>query len=145
MIRITEALLAEHAVFGVVFGQIERSLPGLKTVKQVSGMARLVERMLRHHGEAEQDLAYVALDHVLADKGAIDRLYTDHKEQDARLRAVRKARTVAAARRLLRASLAGSRAHFQYEEEHIFPLIERTLQRETLIRLGDAWMEKRAA
>jgi hemerythrin-like domain-containing protein len=45
----------------------------------------------------------------------------------------------------MRAALAHSRLHFQYEEENIFPLIERTLQRETLVRLGDVWREKRAA
>ena len=41
--------------------------------------------------------------------------------------------------------MAHSRAHFRYEEENIFPLIERTLQRETLLRLGDAWQKQRAA
>ncbi|MBI5396123.1 MAG: hemerythrin domain-containing protein [Verrucomicrobia bacterium] len=145
MIRITEALVAEHSVFCVVFDQIERALPALKTVEQVTTMARLVEGLLTHHGKSEQDLAYVALDHVLANKGEIDRLYEDHREQDERLQAVRKAETAAEARRLLMAAMTHSREHFRYEEENVFPLIERTLQRETLVRLGDVWREKRAA
>ena len=37
-----------------------------------------------------------------------------------------------------------SRAHFATEEQRVFPLLESTLQQETLIELGGAWMKRLA-
>jgi hypothetical protein len=74
----------------------------MKTAAQIRVMAGLVERLLIHHGGAEQDLAYVTLDHMLKDKGEFDRLFTDHKEIDERLRLARMAKTATDARRLLK-------------------------------------------
>jgi len=69
MIKIMEALVVEHAVFSAVFRQIERLLPRLKSVAGAKLLSNLVEGMLRRHSEAETELAYVALDHVLEERG----------------------------------------------------------------------------
>ena len=143
--KITEALVAEHTIFLGVFDQIERALPSLNTPAEVGTMARIVEGMLEGHAKTETDLAYLALDHVLAHNGELKRMHQEHQEIDDRLRKVHTAKTCAEARRLLKAALVTSREHFHGEERSVFPLLEKALQEETLTELGKSWMERRAA
>jgi hemerythrin-like domain-containing protein len=136
--RITEALVAEHVVLRSLFDHIESKLNRLGAL-ELRTLVDLLEAMLMAHAETETNLAYAALDQVLADKGQLERLHQDHHEIDARLKATRQMDSLPEARRLLRSVLAGAREHFEAEELGVFPLIERTLGGETLTRLGEAW------
>jgi hemerythrin-like domain-containing protein len=143
--KITEALVAEHTIFLSVFDQIERVLPSLMTPAEVRTMASIVEGLLEGHAKTETNLAYLALDHVLADNGELKRMYQDHQEIDDRLRKVHTAKTCAEARRLLKVTLVGVREHFCGEERSVFPLLEKVLQEETLTELGQSWLGRQAA
>jgi hemerythrin-like domain-containing protein len=142
--KITEALVAEHTIFLSVFDQIERVLPSLATPAEVRTMASIVEGLLEGHAQTETNLAYLALDHVLAHNGELKRMHQDHHEIDDRLRKVHTAKTCAEARRLLKAAIAASREHFRAEERSVFPLLEESLQEETLSELGKNWMRRQA-
>ena len=142
--KITDILTVEHTVFRVFFDQAERALPGLKTVAEIKLLARLAEKLLHGHGESEQDLAYAALDHMLKEKGHLSRLYSDHREMDARMQRVCKANDLAEARQLIQSAMIMSREHFRYEEQTVFPLIDQVLQNESLVKLGEAWKQKYA-
>ena len=141
MMNITEVLTTEHAVFLTVFDQIERALPKLKRLEEAKMLAGLVEALLQDHGDAETNLAFVALDHALDQKGQLNRLHQDHDEIDDRLRRVKTVTKLPDARRLLKAALLASRQHFRREERTIFPLIEKMLQKETLAELGKVRMQ----
>ena len=143
--KITEALVAEHTIFLNVFDQIERVLPSLTTPIEVRTMASIVEGLLEGHAKTETNLAYLALDHVMENKGELKRMHQDHAEIDDRLRKVHSASSCAQARRLLKSAIAASREHFRAEERSVFPLLERTLQEETLTELGRDWMQREAA
>lgn len=143
--RITEALVAEHVIFRGVFDQIERVLPSLTTPGEVRTMASVVQGMLERHADAEANLAYLALDHVLEDKGHLDRMHEDHHEIDSRLKQAQSAKTCAEGRRLLKAALSSGREHFRLEERALFPLLDRVLQKETLDELGNAWLRRVAS
>jgi hemerythrin-like domain-containing protein len=143
--KITEALVAEHTIFLSVFDQIERVLPSLNTPAEVRTMAGIVEGLLEEHAKTETHLAYLALDHVLADNGELKRMNQDHQEIDDRLRKVHSAKTCAEARRLLKVSISGTREHFRAEERSVFPLIEKMLRQETLAELGQSWLQRQAA
>lgn len=138
MISITDALVAEHRVFTKLFDEIDSLLPKLTAIAEVRLLTSLVERLLHGHAETETNLAYVALDHALKERGHLDRLHEDHEEIDASLAAARTAPGFEEARRLLRRAIAASRDHFAREEQSVFPLLERTLRRETLTVLGAA-------
>ncbi len=140
--KITEALAAEHTIFLSVFEQIEKALPSLSTPVEVQRMAAILEGLLRGHAARETDLAYAALDHVLAEQGQLERMCQEHHEIDARLKSVQVAGNCAEARRLLKASILASREHFQLEEQNLFPLLEKVLQPETLDALGRGWAER---
>lgn len=137
--KITDALIAEHTIFLGVFDQIERSLPGSTTANEVATMARIIEGMLQGHAARETELAYLALDHVLADQGQMENMHQDHHEIDARLAKVQGAGTCEEGRKLLRAAIKAARDHFAMEERFIFPLLEKVLRAETLTELGRAW------
>jgi len=143
--RITEALVAEHTIFLGVFDQIERALPNLITPAEVRTMASIIEGLLEGHAKTETNLAYLALDHVLAQSGELKRMYQDHHEIDERLRKVQTANTCAEARRLLKSAIGASREHFQGEERSVFPVLEESLGEETLTALGETWMQRQAA
>ena len=142
--KITEALVAEHTIFLSLFDQIERVLPSLTTAAEVGALASVVEGMLAGHAKTETNLAYLALDHVLHDKGELKRMHQDHHEIDDQFRKVRKASTYAEARRLLQSALLASREHFRGEETSVFPVLEKKLQHETLIELGGNWLQRLA-
>jgi hemerythrin-like domain-containing protein len=101
-----------------------------------------VERVLRQHAETETDLAYAALDHVLAEKGELDHLYQDHREIDHNFKQGHSASSPAEAQCLLKKALAAAREHFRHEEQVVFPLLERALPGETLIDLGETWLRE---
>lgn len=140
--KITDALVAEHTIFLVVFDQIDRVLPSLTTPAEVRTMASIIEGILQGHAAREASIAYLALDHALAEKGHLERMHQDHHEIDNRLKKVHSTNSCAEARRLLRAAIGASREHFRLEEKTIFPLLERVLKRETLNELGQAWLDR---
>jgi hemerythrin-like domain-containing protein len=144
MITITDALISEHQFFKDLFDQLEGLLPGLKTSTEVRLFAALLERLLRSHADAEDNLAYIALDHALDDQGHLERLHHEHQEIDDRLRRAQTATDFEEARHLLQTAIAASRDHFLYEEQNIFPLLERVLQPDTLKALGTARCQARA-
>ena len=140
--KITETLVAEHRIFLRVFDQIDRLLPRMRTVTEVRRWASLVEELLMDHGTTETELAFPALDHMLQDKGRLQRLHQEHQEIDAGLREVQAAPTLAEARRRLEVALLMSRNHFRFEERFVFPLFEELLQAGTLAELGADWFER---
>ena len=140
--KITELLTVEHTVYLGVFDQIERVLPSLSTPSEVRTMANIVEGLLEGHAARESNLAYLALDHVLAEKGHLERMHQDHHEIDSRLKKVQGAGTCAEARRLLQDTLRASREHFHLEEKVVFPIMEKLLQPETLTALGRSWITR---
>lgn len=140
MPSITEALVMEHAIFGAVFDQFERVFPKQRTAQEVQWMATVAEGLLRGHAATETNLAYSALDHVLAEDGRLSRLHQDHHEIDEHFKRVHQAGDVKQAQRLLRQAFAATREHFRREEDIIFPFLERVLRPETLETLGRAWL-----
>jgi len=138
MATITSTLVLEHAIYSALFDQIENVLPGLNSAGEVKALAMVVEGLLGKHAETETNLAYAALDHVLAEKGNIGRLHQEHKEIDNNFKRVHGANNPAKAQRFLKQALSASRDHFRYEEQVVFPLLERVLPGKVLDDLGEA-------
>jgi len=136
MESITRTLIMEHAVFSEVFDQIERVLTGSPSAPVVKVLASVVEGLLRGHGETETNLAYSALDHALADRQALNPLYEDHHEIDDHFKRIHHAADAVESQRLLKKALAATREHFWREEKNVFPMLEQTLQPDTLLALG---------
>ena len=123
-------------MFCELFDVIDHLLPDVQTVAEVRLLSRLVEGVLSRHADVEQNLAYAALDHALAEKGELNQLYQDHEEIDARLQHATLATEFVEAVRFLRAGLKASREHFRREEEMVFPLFEKLFDPAALEALG---------
>jgi hemerythrin-like domain-containing protein len=143
--KITEILLAEHAVFHNLFDHIERCAPKLKTLAEVRSMARTLETLLRAHAETEDDLFIAPLEHCFEQIGQRDTFHEEHDEIDRSLLFVQRTRQTNVARKQLLQAVSACRKHFDKEERIVFPLAERTLKADTLKALGAAWMKRREA
>lgn len=144
-LKITDALVLEHRVFAAVFDRIEEALPRLSSPAEVQTLAGIMEDLLADHGRQETELAYLALDHVLHDRGQLERLHQEHEEIDASLIQVLDAGTYAEGRRLLERALAAARQHMQFEEQTVFPILDQALRPETLEELGAIWAQRQLA
>jgi hemerythrin-like domain-containing protein len=134
--NITEALLAEHAVLQQLFDHVEEELTGITTLESLQLVARLIERLLHAHGEAEEELVLCALDHSLEDQGRRERFHQEHQELDERFRQIQATTDLPTARRLLYGALTATRKHFKFEEESLFPFAGRVLGADLLLELG---------
>jgi hemerythrin-like domain-containing protein len=140
---ITEALLAEHAVFHNLFDYAERTVPKLKAVGEVRSLARVMESLLAAHSRTEEELLVQPLEHCLEQIGHCELFHQEHEEIDRNLEQAQMAKTLKQARRYLLAAVASSRKHFDKEERIIFPLAEKHLKARTLIGLWNTWKQRR--
>lgn len=143
--KITELLLAEHCVFHNLFDHVERSLPRVRSLAEVKLLAGMVESLMEPHARAEDELLVEPMEHCLAQLGQQENFHHEHEGIEAALRAVRSARTVAAAKKSLTAAVAASRAHFDKEERILFPMAEKVLKARTLGDLGTRLVQQRQA
>ena len=142
--KITEALFAEHLVFHSLFDHLERAAPKLKTLAEIKSLAALMESMLEAHSQTEDELFIGPLEHCFEQIGQRDSFLEEHQEMNDGLRLVQQATRLKQAQRLLLASVAHSRRHFEREERIVFPLAERVMKSVTLTELGQNWLERRA-
>ena len=143
--KITEILMAEHAVFHNLFDHIEAAVPRLKTAGEVKLLATLVDKVMAPHSKTEDDLFIEPLEHCFEQIGHNETFHHEHEEIEETLVKVRKARTLKDAKRLLLGVIAASRKHLEKEERIVFPMAERILKTKTLTDLGSEWMKRREA
>ena len=143
LMKITEAIVAEHVTFMNMFDQIELLLPSMNSQAEVSIIATMVEGLLGDHAQLETKFAFVPLDHAVLHKLQIETMHREHHEMDDRLHQVHRAGTCKQARRLLRAAMRASVRHFRDEERYILPALERALKPEALAALGKGFEDIR--
>ena len=138
--KITEILMAEHAVFHNLFDHIEAAVPRLKTPGEVKLLATLVDKVLAPHSKTEDDLFIEPLEHCFEQIGQSETFHAEHRQIEETLAKVQKARTVGDAKQILLRAIAACRDHFDKEERIVFPMAERVLKAKTLSDLGREWL-----
>jgi len=141
--KITDVLRAEHAVFHNLFDHIEVTVPRVKTLAEVKGLAVLVEKLHGPHSKTEDYLFIEPLEPYFDQMGQQETFHAEHEHIEATLKAVQKARTLKDAKKILLNAIAASRKHFDKEERIVFPLAERILKVKTLSKLGEQWLNRR--
>ena len=145
VMKITEILMAEHAVFHNLFDHVETALPCTRTTAEVKSLATLVDRVMAPHSKTEDDLFIEPLEHCFEQIGQNETFHAEHRRIEEMLATVQKARTLAMAKNILLGAIAASREHFDKEERVVFPMAERVLKPKTLSDLGAEWLKKREA
>jgi len=143
--KITEILMAEHAVFHNLFDHVETALPRTRTTAEVKSLATLVDRVMAPHSKTEDDLFIEPLEHCFEQIGQNETFHAEHRRIEEMLATVQKTRTLAMAKKMLLGAIAASREHFDKEERIVFPMAERVLKPKTLSDLGAEWLKKREA
>ncbi|MCX6894993.1 MAG: hemerythrin domain-containing protein [Verrucomicrobia bacterium] len=143
--KITEILMAEHAVFHNLFDHIEAVAPKFKTLAEVKALTAVVEKLHEPHSKTEDDLFIEPLEHCFEQIGQNETFHAEHEQIEAALARVHKAKTVKDAKKILLAAIAASRKHFDKEERIVFPMAERVMKTKTLTELGTQWLLKRDA
>jgi len=143
--KITEILMAEHAVFHNLFDHIEAVVPGLKTLAEVKSLSMVVEKLHAPHAKTEDDLFMEPLEHCFEQIGQNETFHGEHRQIEEALARVQSARTLKDAKKILLAAIAASRDHFDKEERIVFPMAEEVLKSETLAELGEQWLKRREA
>jgi hemerythrin-like domain-containing protein len=141
--KITEALLAEHTVFHSLFDHLEKTVPKARSLAEIRTLASLLETMLEAHSRTEDELFIAPLEHCFEQIGHRETFHQEHEEIDACLTLVRKAKQSRNAKQSLLAAITCSRKHFDKEERIVFPMAEKLLKSNTLLKLGSDWMEQR--
>jgi hemerythrin-like domain-containing protein len=143
--KITEILMAEHAVFHNLFDHIEAAAPRLKTPDEVKLLASLADRVMAPHSKTEDDLFIEPLEHCFEQIGQNETFHAEHRHIEEALAKVHKSRTLEDAKKILLGAIAAAREHFDKEERIVFPMAERVLKAKTLSDLGRQWLQKRQA
>ncbi len=142
--KITDVLRAEHAVFHNLFDHLETTVPRVRTLAEVKGLATLVEKLHGPHSKTEDDLFIEPLEPYFDQMGQQETFHAEHEHIEATLAKVQKARTLKDAKKILLNAIAASRKHFDKEERVVFPLAERVLKAKTLSDLGVQWLNRRS-
>ena len=143
--KITEILMAEHAVFHNLFDHLEATVPRLRTLAEVKSLAVVMDKLTAPHSKTEDELFIEPLEHCFDQMGQGDTFHHEHEMIDESLSQVRKAKDLKTARKFLLSAVTASRKHFDKEERIVFPLAERVLKARTLTELGTQWFARRDA
>jgi hypothetical protein len=146
MIRITDAFLGEHGVVSAELDNIEEMLNGTPELQSVHDAAVLLASALRPHVDLEDELLFCPALARLGQAGPAPELIgRDQDEIRWHVGAVGEATCPDVAIRMLRRAVQLTREHFIEEERIGFPLAERLLGEEELLRRGAIWATRRSA
>jgi hemerythrin-like domain-containing protein len=143
--KITEILMAEHAVFHNLFDHIETTVPKVRTLAEVKSLAVTMERLMAPHSKTEDELFIEPLEHCFDQLGHKETFHHEHEMIEDALARLEKMKDLRGAKKLLLGAVAASRKHFDKEERIVFPLAERVLKAKTLGELGRQWLARRHA
>jgi hemerythrin-like domain-containing protein len=144
MIKITDALTAEHATLRTLFSKIEQQLPSLKTPIELRVLTQLVEQLLHRHDEDEEQLFFSALHHTTKHITEVEALSKAHGKLDAQLIELGNSKDFNKDKQTFTKTLHAIRLQFNHEELEIFPRLKNNLNKNSLKALGGAWLNQRS-
>lgn len=144
MMLITDALLGEHAVFYLLFQDIEQALPAIDSVAALQHRVAPLAFSLEAHARLEDELLFTALEPVLGTQGgplAVMRI--EHDQIVNLLERTLAATELDRGRVFAAQTIEVSRDHFHKEELVLFNLARQFLGEQALLALGAQWSGRR--
>ena len=142
--RITDALLGEHAVLYDLFATLRDIAGRGGEIAEIRGAILVLERLLVAHARVEEELLFPALEPHLGQIGPLMVMRAEHRGIDDLLEAARVESDPSALRATITELLDLAAGHFAKEERALFPMARRFLDEATLTALGDRWAQRRA-
>lgn len=142
--KVTDALLGEHAVMHAQFEFLEENLPSLNDLAQVKSLGAMLAAALASHAYLEDELLFLALEvHMNPASGPLAVMRMEHEEIESRLEGLQEVQDLAEAQNLLLHAIQIARAHFAREEQILYPVAAQMLHADTLELVGTKWAERR--
>lgn len=141
--RLTDALLGEHAVIYALLDHVEQELPALEVLADVQRVTRMLAAALVSHARVEDRMLFSALEVHLGSEGPLAVMRQEHVELEAAIEDIASAATCAAAAERLRYALEVTRDHFVKEERVLFHMARQFMSDGDLESLGCNWAAAR--
>jgi hemerythrin-like domain-containing protein len=142
--KVTDALLGEHAVFYAQFDHLEKNIPPAKDLAVVKSQGAMLTAALATHAHLEDELLFIALEaHLDPQFGPLAVMRMEHNEIESSLGRLQEVQDLAEAKNLLLHAIQTARAHFAKEEQILFVMAEQLLDTRALEQLGRKWAEAR--
>jgi hemerythrin-like domain-containing protein len=141
--RLTDALLGEHAVIYTLLDHLDQELDGVQALTDVQRLNRALAAALISHARVEDQLLFPALEVHLGREGPLACMRQEHAELEAAIEDVSNAATCGAAVERLRDAMQAARDHFAKEERVLFHMARQFVSEGDLERLGCCWAAAR--
>lgn len=141
--KLTHALLGEHAIFYALFDHVERQLDGSAELAALQASGTALAEALISHAKLEDELLFPALDGSPAGDGPVPVMRAEHAEIDSLCADLPRATDAEDAAALLGEVIGLAREHFAKEEQVLFPMVERFVADDELERLTNSWARLR--
>ena len=143
LMKLTDALLGEHAVIHELFGYVRDTAANTNDVQEIHGAVSVLERLLLSHAKVEEDLLFPRLEPHLGQMGPLAVMREEHRGLDDLLRAARQETDADALKSVIDQLLELAYGHFQKEEGVLFAMAQQFLDEATLTELGNEWAARR--
>src|SRR5689334_19162231 len=98
VMKITEALCAEHLVFHNMFDHLERTAPKMKTLAEIKSVGALMDSLMKAHSDTEDELFIGPLEHCFEQIGHRETFHDEHEQIEGSLEQLQKSRRLKQAR-----------------------------------------------
>lgn len=141
--KLTDALIGEHAAFNELFDEIEAMAAVEGGFPQIQSATNVFSALVMEHARLEEELLLRALERHLGADGRLADMRHEHTEIEGLLRQIEETDDTTEASEWIKRALGVSRQHFHNEEVILFPLAQKVLEDDALTRLGEMWAEAR--
>lgn len=142
---ITDALLGEHAVFHLLLGNIEGSLPTFDSLSNLQNRIAAFAFALEAHAGLEDELLFNTLEpHLGAAGGPLAVMRMEHDQIRDLFGKIESADELDSACAFAKQMIQITRGHFQKEEQILFRMARQVLGEDELSALGAEWAQRRA-
>ncbi len=141
LMKLTDALLGEHAVFYGLFEHVRETAANSDDATEIRGAVAALDKLLLSHANIEEELLFSRLDPHLGQMGPLTVMRDEHRRVEELLGAAM--RETDALKSVIGQLLDTAYDHFQKEEGVLFAMAQQFLDAETLNAAGDEWAARR--
>ena len=141
--KITDALLGEHAIFYELFSDVRETAENSNDLHEILKSVSILERLLISHARVEDELLFPQLEPSLGPMGPLAVMRSEHQQLEQLLETCNAETDVSALKSVINQLLELALAHFRKEEMVLFAMAQQVLGDQALLELGDSWAERR--
>ena len=141
--RITEALHAEHATLYAQLDFLARAAAASPGAAEARAYAAILGAALRSHADLEDELLFAELERQLGAMGQLTVMRAEHEELQATLELLSELCGDQDPAPLLRRLVDVARAHFDKEEQVLFPIADDAVPAWRSEDAAKRWAERR--